>query len=82
MAGGRLGSSSLAPVGPWLRELKRLVVEIQADDVPVTINWHSTNRELPLGLLRRTAPCSPNFLLLLPAACADHLNSYSDTVHF
>ena len=61
MAGGKLGSSSLASPRPWFRELKRLVVEIQADDVPVTINWHSTNRELPLDLLRRTAPCSPNF---------------------
>ena len=57
MAGGRLGSSSFRP---WLRELKRLVVEIQADDVPVTINWHSTNRELPLGLLRRPPLAPPN----------------------
>jgi ribonuclease Z len=40
------------PVGPWLRELKQLVLENQPDDVSVKIDWHSTDRELPLGMLR------------------------------
>jgi ribonuclease Z len=47
------------PVGSWLRELKRLVVEGQADDVPVKITWHSTNRELPLGQLRSVVRITP-----------------------
>jgi ribonuclease Z len=40
------------PVGPWLRDLKRLVLENRHDDVPVSISGGSTSRELPLGLLR------------------------------
>jgi ribonuclease Z len=32
--------------------LKRLVLENQADDVPVRIDWPSSDRELPLGVLR------------------------------
>lgn len=40
------------PVGPWLRELKRIVLENQADDVPVRIDWQPSDRELPLGVLR------------------------------
>src|SRR5262245_43888205 len=46
------------PVGPWLRELKRLVLEDRNDDVPVRIAGGSANRELPLGLLRTAVKLS------------------------
>jgi ribonuclease Z len=47
------------PVGPWLRELKRLVVESQPDDVPVKIKGHAIDRELPLGQLRTVVRVTP-----------------------
>jgi ribonuclease Z len=47
------------PVGPWLRQLKRLVLESQADDVPVRIDVGSNSRELPLGLLRSAVRLTP-----------------------
>jgi ribonuclease Z len=47
------------PVGPWLRELKRLVLENKPDDVSVTISCGSTRREMPLGLLRGAVRLTP-----------------------
>ena len=47
------------PVGPWLRRLKRLVLEKEADDVPVRVDDGSDSRELPLGLLRSAVRLTP-----------------------
>jgi ribonuclease Z len=47
------------PVGPWLRQLKRLVLENQPDEVAVRIDDGSNNRTLPLGLLRSAIRLTP-----------------------
>lgn len=40
------------PVGPWLRDLKRAVVENRPDDHPITVGPPSDRRALPLASLR------------------------------
>src|SRR5262245_3258280 len=47
------------PVGPWLRQLKRQVLENQPDEVPVRIDDGSNSRTLPLGLLRSAIRLTP-----------------------
>jgi hypothetical protein len=48
----RLGELGL-PVGPWLRELKRAVVENRRDDYPIKVDLTS-NRQM--SALMRTPP--------------------------
>ena len=50
------------PVGPWLRELKRAVIENRPDDHPIPIDpgpMTSDMRALPLGSLRGALTVTP-----------------------
>jgi ribonuclease Z len=48
------------PIGPWLRELKRAVVEDRPDDHPIRIDASSPElQELPLGRLRNVLTVTP-----------------------
>lgn len=45
------------PVGPWLRELKRAIIESRGDDYPIEVGLSSPTsrkRTIPLGALRST----------------------------
>jgi ribonuclease Z len=56
----RLAERSL-PVGPWLRELKRAVIENWPDDFMIQIDEHSAvrDRAMPLGSLRDVLTITP-----------------------
>ena len=41
------------PIGPWLRELKRAVVEKRPDDALVKVNARPVAHDMPLGILRK-----------------------------
>jgi ribonuclease Z len=50
------------PVGPWLRDLKRAVIENRPDDFPVRINSSMTGaneHDMPLGKLRDVLTVTP-----------------------
>lgn len=50
------------PVGPWLRELKRAVVENRRDDYPIEVRLGSKPsnvREMPFGRLRAAVTVTP-----------------------
>ena len=49
------------PVGPWLRELKRAVIEERPDDYPIRISSRLTSdgNEIPLGKLRGAVAVTP-----------------------
>jgi ribonuclease Z len=50
------------PVGPWLRELKRAVIDMRPDDYPIPIDSPSmtaSRREMPLGTLRTVLTVTP-----------------------
>jgi len=50
------------PVGPWLRELKRAVIENRPDDHPIQVgsgSKTSTERVMPLGKLRSAVTITP-----------------------
>ena len=50
------------PVGPWLRELKRAVIENRPDDYPIRIGLRSMTsgeRAMPLGELRSAVTVTP-----------------------
>lgn len=50
------------PVGPWLRKLKRAVIENKPDDHPIQVDSASAKpemRELPLGSLRSVLTITP-----------------------
>ncbi|HEX2115921.1 MAG TPA: MBL fold metallo-hydrolase [Alphaproteobacteria bacterium] len=48
----RLAEQEL-PVGPWLKSLKRAVIEDRPDDYPIRLDGRAAATELPLGGLRR-----------------------------
>jgi ribonuclease Z len=55
----RLAEAGL-PVGPWLRDLKRAVIEGQGDDHPIRIGSPSEEpREMPLSALRHVLTITP-----------------------
>jgi ribonuclease Z len=50
------------PVGPWLRELKRAVIENKPDDYPIRVGARSKppdDRAMPLGNLRTAVTVTP-----------------------
>jgi ribonuclease Z len=50
------------PVGPWLRELKRAVIENRRDDYPIYVGlrWKTSDeRAMPLGELRSVVTVTP-----------------------
>ena len=62
------------PVGPWLRELKRAVVEQRPDDHPIRIVSRSTTlsgRELPLAALRTVLTVAPGQKIAYVTDAAD-----------
>jgi ribonuclease Z len=63
------------PVGPWLRRLKRLVLESQPDDVLVRIDGGASSRELPLGLLRSAVRLTPGQKIGYVTDVADTLSN-------
>jgi ribonuclease Z len=55
----RLGELNL-PVGSWLRQLKRAVIENRPDDYPIQVGSSSkTANEMPLGALRSAVTVTP-----------------------
>ena len=63
------------PVGPWLRELKRAVIEKQPDDFQVRINssTDSPEHDLPLSKLR-------DILTVTPGQKIGYVTDVADTV--
>jgi ribonuclease Z len=62
------------PVGPWLRELKRAVIDNRPDDYPILIGGQSAipeKRELPLGRLREAVTITPGQKIAYIADAAD-----------
>jgi ribonuclease Z len=62
------------PVGPWLRELKRAVVENEPDDFSVRVDGNSTAgtmREMPLAELRTAVTVTPGQKLAYVTDAAD-----------
>ena len=49
------------PVGPWLRDMKRAIIEKKADDHPIRIVSRSASQvtEMPLGMLRTAVTVTP-----------------------
>ncbi len=49
------------PVGPWLRDMKRAIIEKKADDHPIRIGSPSTSQvsEMPLGIVRSAVTVTP-----------------------
>jgi ribonuclease Z len=47
------------PIGPWLRELKRAVLEKRADDTLIEVGAPPTTHEMPLGVLRGAVTITP-----------------------
>lgn len=61
------------PVGPWLRELKRAVVENRPDDCQIRIDARTTNSAagLPLGRLRDLVTVTPGQKIAYVTDAAD-----------
>jgi ribonuclease Z len=62
------------PVGPWLRELKRAVIENRPDDYPIRISsgpMTSGEREIPLGRLRGVLTATPGQKIAYVTDAAD-----------
>ncbi len=62
------------PVGPWLRELKRAVIEKRPDDYPIRIgsrSMTSDRREMPLGTLRTMLTVTPGQKIAYVTDAAD-----------
>lgn len=62
------------PVGPWLRELKRAVIEKRPDDHPIRIGLRSMasdEHELPLGRLRDVLTVTPGQKIAYVTDAAD-----------
>jgi ribonuclease Z len=47
------------PVGPWLRELKRAVLEKRSDEKLIEVGASPTSHEMPLGVLRGVVTVTP-----------------------
>lgn len=47
------------PVGPWLRKLKRAVLEKRSDDELIEVGASPTTHEMPLGILRGAVTVTP-----------------------
>ena len=50
------------PLGPWLRELKRAVIENRPDEQPIRVGLRPTSpdvRDIPLGMLRSVLTVTP-----------------------
>jgi ribonuclease Z len=63
------------PVGPWLRELKRAVIDKRDDDYPIRIAARSKSpevREMPLGALR-------SVLTIIPGQKIGYVTDAADT---
>ena len=61
------------PVGPWLRALKRAVIDERPDDYPIRIGARPATREveLPLGRLRDVVTVTPGQKIAYIADAAD-----------
>ena len=61
------------PVGPWLRALKRAVIDERPDDYPIRIGARPATREveLPLGRLRDVVTVTPGQKIAYVADAAD-----------
>ena len=61
------------PVGPWLRALKRAVIDERPDDYPIRIGARPAPREveLPLGRLRDVVTVTPGQKIAYVADAAD-----------
>ena len=62
------------PVGPWLRELKRAVIENRPDDYPIRISSRSMKsdvHEMPLGTLRAVLTVTPGQKIAYVTDAAD-----------
>lgn len=69
----RLAKSGL-PVGPWLRELKRAVIENRPDDYPIRVGSRpmtSGEQEIPLGRLRDVLTVTPGQKIAYVTDAAD-----------
>ena len=69
----RLAQSGL-PVGPWLRELKRAVIENRPDDTLIRIGDRETTssgQEVPLGQLRDVLTVTPGQKIVYVTDAAD-----------
>jgi ribonuclease Z len=61
------------PVGPWLRQLKRAVIEGKPDDAPIVITGdrEGGNRALPLSALRQVLTLTPGQKIAYVTDAAD-----------
>lgn len=62
------------PVGPWLRELKRAVIENRPDEHPIRVGSRPTTsgvREMPLGRLRDVLTVTPGQKIAYVTDAAD-----------
>jgi ribonuclease Z len=61
------------PVGPWLRELKRAVIENRPDDYPICIGSRAAGHDLqmPLGALRGVLTVTPGQKIAYVTDAAD-----------
>jgi ribonuclease Z len=62
------------PVGPWLRELKRAVIEDKPDDYPIRVGYRPTYPDLheaPLGTLRTLLTVTPGQKIAYVTDAAD-----------
>jgi len=62
------------PVGPWLRELKRAVIEDKPDDYPIRVGSRPTSPDLheaPLGTLRTLLTVTPGQKIAYVTDAAD-----------
>jgi ribonuclease Z len=62
------------PVGPWLRDLKRAVLENKSDDHLIQIASHPTTtdvRDMPLGVLRGALSVTPGQKIAYVTDAAD-----------
>ena len=66
----RLAAMGL-PVGPWLRGLRRALIDNRDDDFPVTVGAAECARTLPLGALRPTATVAPGQKIAYVTDAAD-----------
>lgn len=65
----RIAELSL-PVGPWLRDLKRAVIENRTDDCPIRIDAHR-GTGMPLGSLRHALTVTPGQKIAYVTDAAD-----------
>ena len=66
----RLAAMGL-PVGPWLRGLRRALIDNRDDDFPVTVGAAEGARTLPLGVLWPTATVAPGQKIAYVTDAAD-----------